>query len=580
MAFLALLPILTVFVLLVLMRWPASRAMPVAYVVTALLAACAWKMPGRAIAAASIKGAIIWATLMWIIFGAIVLLTTVRASGAMAAIRRGFMDISPDRRVQAIIVAWLFGSFIEGASGFGTPAAICGPLLLVLGFPAMAACTVALIIQCTPVTFGAVGTPIIIGMGESLSAEVFRAAGEAGLTKPEVLHRIGVFAALPHAVAGTFVPLAMVCVMTRFFGPARRFRDGLGVWKFALFAGAAFTVPYLAFATLLGPEFPSLLGALVALAVVVPAARRGFLLKNVPVWDFAGREQWPPEWTGRITTNGDTGEHPDMSLARAWLPYLLVAILLVLTRVPDVPILHLKERLTHPGVTLVWRDILGVESLVERGIPADRLTTFTQKASFLHLPGTVFMLVSLLMLRLHRMSLRQLAGAWRDAALTLARPALALIFAVALVWVFIASGATPARTAAGEPLPSMPLALAAAVARLSGDTWAFFAPVIGALGAFVAGSNTVSDMMFSMFQYGVARETGMPRLVILGLQAFGGAAGNMITVHNVVAASATVGLAGVEGSLIRKTIIPMTGYLIVGGLIGLLFVYVIFPGVF
>ncbi|MHC4443245.1 MAG: L-lactate permease [Planctomycetota bacterium] len=564
MALLAVLPILTVFLLLVLLRWPAVKAMPLAYVVTVVLGFLVWKMPAVAIAAASIKGLIICFTLMWIIFGAIVLLTTLRKSGALTVIRRGFLDISPDRRVQAIIVAWLFGSFIEGASGFGTPAAICGPLLLALGFPAMAACTVALIIQSTAVTFGAVGTPIIIGMGESLSVEALQAAEAAGMNKELFLHRIGIFAALPHAITGTLIPLVMVCIMTRFFGEKRQLREGLAIWKFALFAGAAFTVPYLIFAYLLGPVFPSLIGALIGLAIVVPAAKRKFLLKNVPVWDFPQRNQWDPTWTGAlsadINNDNDHSTQP-MSMFRAWFPYLMVSVLLVLTRLPNLPVLRLKEWLTSPLLTFHWQNIIGVEDL-------------SQKVAILHLPGTVFMLVSVLMLWVHRMSGRRLADAWREAANVLAQPALALVFAVAMVWVFIASGINASQ------LESMPLTLAAAVADLAGESWPFFAPIIGALGAFVAGSNTVSDMMFALFQYGVADRIGTSHLIILGLQAFGGAAGNMITVHNVVAAAATVGLAGVEGALIRKTIWPMIYYLLVGGTVGLLLCYVFFTGIF
>lgn len=560
MAFLALVPILAVFVFLVVLRWPAVRAMPLAYVVTVALGLWLWKMPPVAVAAASVKGAIICLTLMWIIFGAILLLTTLRESGAIAAIRRGFLDISPDRRVQAIIVAWLFGSFIEGASGFGTPAAICGPLLLALGFPAMAACTCALIIQSTPVTFGAVGTPIIIGVGRHLTPEVFAAAGASGLDEDAVLRQIGIYAGLTHAIAGTFIPLVMVCVMTRFFGANRKLSEGLGVWRFALFAGVAFTAPYLVFAVALGPVFPSLLGALVGLAIVVPAARRGFLLKGVPTWDFPDRARWDAQWVGRISA-GLNDEQPRMSLARAWTPYLIVATLLLLTRVPFLP---LKDWLTAASVSLVWNDIFGVSGL--SSVPV----------SLLHSPGTIFTAVALLMWRVHHMQRPQVAAAWREAARMLAGPGFALAFAVALVWVFIASD----HNAANPPLASMPLTLAGAVADWSGRTWPFFAPIIGALGAFVAGSNTVSDMMFAMFQYGVAEGTGTPRLVILGLQAFGGAAGNMIAVHNVVAAAATVGLAGVEGALIRKTIWPMGYYLLAGGLLGLLFCYVVFSHVF
>jgi lactate permease len=562
-AFLAALPILSVFLLLVLLRWPAVRAMPIAYGITVALALSIWKMPGVAVAAATCKGLMICLMLLWIIFGAIVLLTTVQRSGAIAVIRRGFMDISPDRRVQAIIVAWLFGSFIEGAAGFGTPAAICGPLLLALGFPAMAACTVALIIQSTPVTFGAVGTPIIIGMGESLSADAFTAAVNAGLADNRaVLHDIGVFAALPHAIAGTFIPLVLVCVMTRFFGARRRWRDGLGVWKFALFAGAAFTTPYLALAVLLGPEFPSLVGSLIGLAIVVPAARRKFLLHNVTPWDFPPRDQWEPQWIGRLSVNNHLTARP-MPLWRAWSPYVLVALLLAATRLPSLPV---KHWLTSAFVTVTWSNIFD--------------TGLSQSISPLYLPGTIFMLASLAAFGLHRMQPADFAAAWHDAARMLAKPAFALVFAVSLVWVFIASGINESAAAGGTKLDSMPLVLAAAVADLAGRAWPCFAPAIGALGAFVAGSNTVSDMMFAMFQYGVADNTGTPHLVILGLQAFGGAGGNMITVHNVVAAAATVGLAGVEGALIRKTVWPLFYYLFVGGVVGALMAFVAFADVF
>lgn len=557
MAFLALVPILTVFLLLVVLRWPAVRAMPVGYVVTVVLAWWAWHMPPVAVAAATIKGIMICINLMWIIFGAIVLLMTLRESGALAVIRRGFTDVSPDRRVQAILIAWLFGSFIEGASGFGTPAMICGPLLLALGFPAMAACTVALIIQSTAVTFGAVGTPIIIGMGESLTSDVFQAAEQAGISEDGLLHGIGIFAAIPHALAGTFIPLIMVCVMTRCFGAARSYRDGLAIWKFALFAGAAFTVPYLLMALLLGPEFPTLIGALIGVAIVVPAARKRFLLRDVPVWDFPDRADWDPQWTGAITPTPDDDPAPRMGLFRAWLPYLIVGVLLALTRMPQLPF---QEPLK--SAAFAWSSILG--------------TDLDQDLPLLYLPGTILMLVSILTFGLHRMTPRRLGVAWHAAARLLAMPFVTLIFAVSLVWVFIASGIN----VHPRELESMPLTLADAVANLAGASWPFFAPLIGALGAFVAGSNTVSDMMFGMFQYGVAVNTDTPRLVILGLQAFGGAAGNMITVHNVVAVAATVGLAGVEGSLIRKTIGPMTLYLIAGGIVGLLMAYVFFPHVF
>ena len=216
-ALIAVLPILAVMFFLVVLRWPATRAMPVAYVMTLVFALGFWKVPFVHAMAASLRGGMIAVTVLGIIFGAIVLLFTLRESGAVATIRRGFMDISPDRRIQVIIVAWLFGAFIEGAAGFGTPAAVAGPLLLALGFPALAAVMTTLIIQSTPVSFGAVGTPILVGMAQSLNVpQVEQAVSAAGMSYDEFIYRIGVFTAVPHALVGTLIPLTIVSMMTRF----------------------------------------------------------------------------------------------------------------------------------------------------------------------------------------------------------------------------------------------------------------------------------------------------------------------------------------------------------------------------
>ena len=161
-------PILAVFVFLVILRMPAVRAMPISLLLTALVTIAIWQVPLVQVLASSVEGLIIAASILWILFGAILLLNTLRESGAIDTIRNGFMHITPDRRVQAIIVAWLFGAFLEGAAGFGAPAAITGPLLAALGFPALAAVMLALVANSSPVSFGAVGTPIIIGVGEGL----------------------------------------------------------------------------------------------------------------------------------------------------------------------------------------------------------------------------------------------------------------------------------------------------------------------------------------------------------------------------------------------------------------------------
>ena len=286
-AFLAFMPILVAAVFLVGLRWPASKAMPLAYLSCVGLAALVWKVPGVQIAAGSVKGLLITLQLLYIIFGAILLLNTMRESGALRTIRDAFTRITPDRRIQVIIIAWLFGSFIEGSAGFGTPAAVCVPLLVALGFPALAAVVAGMMIQCTPVSFGAVGTPILVGVKTAL------ASGETAALRenPAFLPAIGAKVATLHALCGTLVPLLVVSVMTRFFGKNKSFGEGLRIWPFAIFAALAMTIPYYIVATTLGPEFPSLFGALIGLAIVIPATKAGFLQPKEK-WDFEAKEKW------------------------------------------------------------------------------------------------------------------------------------------------------------------------------------------------------------------------------------------------------------------------------------------------
>jgi len=156
-------------------------------------------------------------------------------------------------------------------------------------------------------------------------------------------------------------------------------------------------------------------------------------------------------------------------------------------------------------------------------------------------------------------------SAWTRSAKTTLAAGTALTFAVPMVQVFINSGMT-------SEYPSMPLVLADGISSITGWLWPMFSPVIGALGAFIAGSNTLSNMMFSLFQFATALDIGLglhSAAVVVALQAVGGAAGNMICVHNVVAASATVGLVGREGDLIRKALIPMTYYVFAAGTLGM-----------
>jgi lactate permease len=548
-AMLAVSPIFLAAVLLTGFHMPAKKAMPAVYVTAALIALTAWRMDISLVAASSIQGLFITCNILYIIFGAILLLNTLKHSGAITTIRTGFTKISTDRRVQVIIIAWLFGSFIEGAAGFGTPAAIAAPLLVVLGFPAMAAVMVGLMIQSTAVTFGAVGTPILIGVKGGLeNPELTARLAEAGMSFDHYLKIITAEAAVIHGIVGTLMPFLMVVMMTRFFGRNRSWTEGASIAPFAIFGGLAFTVPYTLTGVFLGPEFPSLLGALAGLVIVTYAARAGFLIPK-DTWDFAPPAEWNPEWTGNIKINLDSQTGKTMPIWLAWIPYLFVAILLVISRLPQLPAGTLLKKLT-----ISWTGILGTE--------------ITGSSQPLYLPGTILIAVVIITYFLHRMNLRELRAAFSESSRVILGAGFVLIFTVPMVRIYINSGVN----AAG--LSSMPVAMAQWIAENVGRVWPLFAPSIGALGAFIAGSNTVSNLMFSLFQHSVAETLMISGTMVVALQAVGAAAGNMIAIHNVVAASATVGLLGQEGATLRKTIIPTLYYVAAAGILGLIAIYI------
>lgn len=535
MIFAALTPLIAVVVLLVVLRLAASVAMPLSLAATAVISALVWQVPIRHVTAAAIEGAVVAVSILWIVFGAILLLKTLTASGALATIRAGFMRVSADPRVQIVLIAWLFVSFLEGAAGFGTPAAIVAPLLVTLGFQPLAAVVLALVADSSAVSFGAIGTPVVVGLAEGLQEAGSSSAVAEALadrTVPEFLNQVAVAAIGLDVFVGSFVPLALVAIHGRFFTEDKSWRTGLAAWRLALVAGFSFTLSALTIAWLLGPEFPSLIGGLAGLLVTLAALRSRYVT--------------PPRGilSARDDETVDKERAPGMPLLIAWLPYLLLVGLLVATRLEALPLRGWLQ-----DVSFTWRGIL------QTGIDATLAP--------LYLPGTAFVVVVLITIPLHRMAVRQAGGALAEAAVATARAALPLIAAVAMVRIFIHSGVNDS----GHT--SMPLELAMVAADGAGTFWPLVAPLVGAFGAFLSGSATFSNLMFALFQVAVADRTGAPADVVLAAQMLGTNAGNMVSVLNVVAAAAVVGLIGREGDIIRFTLWPMLTYCAVAGLLAL-----------
>ncbi len=522
---------------MVVFMWPAKKVMPLAWLVAAVLAGVVWNMSFDWLAGASIFGALSGFNILVIVFGAILLMNTLKNSGAIETINATFNCISPDRRVQVVIIAFLFGAFIEGATGFGTPAAVAAPLMVGLGFPPLTAASVALIPNSSPVSFGAVGTPIIGGVNSVLDIPAAELAG------------IGLWAAIPHTISALIVPIVVVGVIVRFFGPDRSWKDLKPAVPFALFAGATFAVPYILLAAFVGPELPSLVGGLIGLAITIPTARSGFLVPK-DTWEFANRTKWDSAWVGvkemlpseEELAEANTIKMSDLPISpiKAWTPYVLVSLILVVTRV----IGPLQQFLS--GLTIDVTDVLG--------------TGLNYSFPWAYLPGTVaFMLVALISIPLLNFG-DKAKDTWIGTVKQIGPATIALFFAVGMVQVMLNSGNHP--QAGGD---GMMVVLSTAAASAFGGIWPVVAPFIGNLGAFMSGSNTVSNILFSAFQEGVAVSAGISTTVIGGAQVAGAAAGNMICVHNVVAACTTVGVLGMEGRVIRTNLIPSLAYTLMVG---------------
>ena len=266
LALFAFIPILVALVLMAGLRWPSTRAMPLALLAALALAATVWGQAPLRLAALCIEGAVTAFGVLIIVFGALLIYYTLEYSGGMETIQAGMKRISPDRRLQAIIIGFMFAAFIEGAAGFGTPAALAAPLLLGLGFPPLCAAVICLAFNSVPVTFGAVGTPVLQGLK---AVESFGVAA-LGLSDPSMFYKIvGEYATLMHLPMAYILPIFMLGFMTRFFGKNKSWAEGFRAWKYCLMASTCFVVPYLILAWTVGPELPSMVGGLLGLGVLV-----------------------------------------------------------------------------------------------------------------------------------------------------------------------------------------------------------------------------------------------------------------------------------------------------------------------
>lgn len=508
LALLAALPILAILVLMLGLRWSAAKAGLSGLGLTLLIAYLAFGYGTQVLPelgalqagfGALTEAALIALTILWIIFPALCIHELQLATGAVEQLRRALGRLSDDPRVLALLVAWFFTLFLEGAAGFGTPIALAAPFLVSAGFKRVEAVTIALIGHAAGVSFGAIGTPIL----PQLAVTPF-----TGLELSQAT-------AIYHALLAWIMPLIVVFLVSRSVGKPVTAR----LWLLTILAAGAFILPYFLIAQFVGPELPTLAGALIGAVVFI-----------VLLIQLKRRE------AGEIPTEALPQRPIPLLLAAA--PYLVVVALVVLTRL--IPAVQQSLR----AVTLEWRYPVN-------GVGA----TFSASIQPLYHPGTILLLGFLLGGVFQRAGAKTTRLAAGKALKQLMPVTLALFAMLGLSRLMVHS--------------QMIATLAETSAQLLSGSWPVFAPFIGTLGTFVTGSATASNILFSDFQLATATALELAPLPLLGAQGFGAAVGNIICPHNIIAASATVALVGEEGTVLKRTLWVALLYAALGGLLAL-----------
>lgn len=518
-ALLAFSPILLTILLMTVFNFSAKKALPIAWLLSFVIGFVFWEMSFKTLIACTLYGFLSSLDVIVIIFGAIILMNTLRKSGGMNTINKGFMSISKDSRIQALIIGFLFVSFLEAAAGFGSPAALAAPMLISLGFPAVAAAAITLIFDSVAVSCGAVGTPVI------MSLSLLNGAIDA--------NSLASWTVFSNAIAGLLVPFIGIAILTKVFGKEKSLKPAFAAFPFALFTGICFSTCYVIINMLIGFEFASLLGSLISLPIVIFAAKKGFLVPK-KLWTF---QEGEIDKKDAVITSSPIEDHP-IGFIKAWFPYIIIAIILLVTRIDA---LGLKELLQKSIFVIKFDSLFGYPEL-------------SYHFRWAYLPGTVFILVALITHLLHKMNHHQIKEAWTVTIKQVGSATIALLFGVAFVQIMRYSSLNEGG------MPSMLMSMANTLAKVGRIAYIVISPFIGVLGSFISGSNTISNVLFTTLQYEVATQIDLFPAAIVSMQINGGAIGNMVCINNAVAVCATLGIVGKEGKLIKTNVIPMILY--------------------
>lgn len=504
---------------------PSSKALPLSAVVAYMVVLLVFKQDARLVNANVISGALLALTPLSIIAGAIFLFKCMEITGALAILRKALDGVSANPVAQLMIVGWAFMFLIEGASGFGTPAAIAAPILYSLGFPALRVALFCLVLNTIPVTFGAMGTPVWFGL--SLLE----------LPQQSVLE-IAQQAALINTIAA---PIIVILALRLVVSDTADIKKNL---LFILLSTCACTLPFLGL-SYFGVEFPSLLGGLIGLIITLLLAKYkiGIEATIQPAANRPVATEYPPEQTPENTV-------PLKMLIKAAFPLWGTVLLLVLTRLPELGLKALLQA-TEPAlhISLGFLGTFHISTSLVASLTSILDTAVTWKHSVLYIPSIIPFAVTgsaTLWLFRHSSDSNSLKTASQQTLERMRTPLFAMLGALVFVNMMMLGDSSGQNSAAVAQIGHH-------LAQITGANWTFFAPLLGALGSFFSGSATISNLTFAGIQTTIAEQLSLPLTTILALQSVGAAMGNMVCINNIVAVTAILGLQNRDGDILKST---------------------------
>jgi lactate permease len=512
----AVLPLVTLFILLGVLRWRAHWAGLASLGVALLVAMIAYSMPvDQALLAAS-EGATfgLW-PIMWIVVTAIWIFKMTEKTGYFEVLRRAFARISDDQRIQVIIIAFCFGALLEALAGFGTPVAITATMMIAMGFQPMKAAAAALVANTAPVAFGAIAVPIIT------------LASITELPKEE----LGAMAGRQTPILALFVPLGLVALVDGMRGLRQ-------CWAPALVAGAAFGLAQFVTSNYISVELTDIVASLVAVAALVGFTRIWQPSELVSMTGarpaMAGGATHDPAFERRMQ-GGPGGKDDGKDVLLAFAPYLIIIAVFAIAQGP------LKDTLAETNQAFQWP---GLDVINPAGEPASAVTyTWTWLSS----AGTLLLISGLITMAVLRIGFGTAIKAFVETVTTLKFAILTVMAVLALAYVMNLSGQT---ITLGRWLSG------------AGDFFAFLSPIIGWLGVAVTGSDTSSNALFGALQVQAASGVRADEILFAASNSSGGVMGKMISPQNLAIGAAAVGLVGREGDLFRKVLPWSLGFLL------------------